>query len=132
MKRRPPRATRTDTLFPYTTLFRSLRSAQYFKPCEIERQQVECESLGAVVNAARSDRRIVKIHADGGTWPDRRDAAQRQGRATRRTRVVDLQARHVHGVIGQLRRTALLHLFAADDADRDRQDRKSTRLNSSP
>src|SRR3546814_13020730 len=25
--RRPPRATRTDTLFPYTTLFRSSRSA---------------------------------------------------------------------------------------------------------
>src|SRR3546814_19058196 len=24
MKQRPPRATRTDTLFPYTTLFRSL------------------------------------------------------------------------------------------------------------
>src|SRR3546814_9988357 len=45
----------------------ALRSAQYFKPFEIERQQVECESLGAVVNAARSDRRIVKIHADGGT-----------------------------------------------------------------
>src|SRR3546814_18178651 len=27
MIRRPPRSTRTDTLFPYTTLFRSLRSA---------------------------------------------------------------------------------------------------------
>src|SRR3546814_4922619 len=26
MIRRPPRASRTDTLFPYTTLFRSLRS----------------------------------------------------------------------------------------------------------
>src|SRR3546814_17522963 len=26
--RRPPRSTRTDTLFPYTTLFRSLRPAQ--------------------------------------------------------------------------------------------------------
>src|SRR3546814_16678861 len=26
MKRRPPRSTRTDTLFPYTTLFRSDRS----------------------------------------------------------------------------------------------------------
>src|SRR3546814_2313045 len=25
MKRRPPRSTRTDTLFPYTTLFRSTR-----------------------------------------------------------------------------------------------------------
>src|SRR3546814_11435432 len=27
MRRRPPRSTRTDTLFPYTTLFRSLRFA---------------------------------------------------------------------------------------------------------
>src|SRR3546814_8326143 len=26
MKRRPPRSTRTDTLFPYTTLFRSLQA----------------------------------------------------------------------------------------------------------
>src|SRR3546814_15669071 len=26
MLRRPPRSTRTDTLFPYTTLFRSIRS----------------------------------------------------------------------------------------------------------
>src|SRR3546814_5684874 len=28
MIRRPPRSTRTDTLFPYTTLFRSLRGHQ--------------------------------------------------------------------------------------------------------
>src|SRR3546814_19017688 len=28
MIRRPPRSTRTDTLFPYTTLFRSHRNAQ--------------------------------------------------------------------------------------------------------
>src|SRR3546814_3736326 len=28
MIRRPPRSTRTDTLFPYTTLFRSSKSAQ--------------------------------------------------------------------------------------------------------
>src|SRR3546814_19206390 len=27
MIRRPPRSTRTDTLFPYTTLFRSLQAA---------------------------------------------------------------------------------------------------------
>src|SRR3546814_7390585 len=27
MRRRPPRSTRTDTLFPYTTLFRSKRAA---------------------------------------------------------------------------------------------------------
>src|SRR3546814_4663848 len=30
MIRRPPRSTRTDTLFPYTTLFRSTFSASYF------------------------------------------------------------------------------------------------------
>src|SRR3546814_6623809 len=29
MIRRPPRSTRTDTLFPYTTLFRSQRSAGF-------------------------------------------------------------------------------------------------------
>src|SRR3546814_2155845 len=29
MIRRPPRSTRTDTLFPYTTLFRSFRELQY-------------------------------------------------------------------------------------------------------
>src|SRR3546814_3898032 len=28
MMRRPPRSTRTDTLFPYTTLFRSIGNAQ--------------------------------------------------------------------------------------------------------
>src|SRR3546814_3964580 len=30
MIRRPPRSTRTDTLFPYTTLFRSLRFTDHF------------------------------------------------------------------------------------------------------
>src|SRR3546814_12363739 len=29
MCRRPPRSTRTDTLFPYTTLFRSARNHRY-------------------------------------------------------------------------------------------------------
>src|SRR3546814_7640574 len=32
MIRRPPRSTRTDTLFPYTTLFRSLRRARLQLP----------------------------------------------------------------------------------------------------
>src|SRR3546814_19809258 len=31
MIRRPPRATRTDTLFPYTTLFRSALAAQHHR-----------------------------------------------------------------------------------------------------
>src|SRR3546814_12675648 len=35
MIRRPPRSTRTDTLFPYTTLFRS-RNVGYFRQTELE------------------------------------------------------------------------------------------------
>src|SRR3546814_7009500 len=31
MKRQPPRSTRTDTLFPYTTLFRTRVSARTFR-----------------------------------------------------------------------------------------------------
>src|SRR3546814_11474666 len=42
MIRRPPRSTRTDTLFPYTTLFRSAKIAQV--KAEIER--VETASAG--------------------------------------------------------------------------------------
>src|SRR3546814_10359665 len=33
MIRRPPRSTRTDTLFPYTTLFRSIMKAGFRKIC---------------------------------------------------------------------------------------------------
>src|SRR3546814_19746796 len=33
MIRRPPRSTRTDTLFPYTTLFRSFRMRQNVSEC---------------------------------------------------------------------------------------------------
>src|SRR3546814_14881003 len=38
MIRRPPRSTRTDTLFPYTTLFRSLRRARH--PPVLQAQQL--------------------------------------------------------------------------------------------
>src|SRR3546814_20279991 len=37
MIRRPPRSTRTDTLFPYTTLFRSIYAGcPHFRKCFIE------------------------------------------------------------------------------------------------
>src|SRR3546814_5779512 len=40
MVRRPPRSTRTDTLFPYTTLFRSRHSSTLLPP----RTRVRCEN----------------------------------------------------------------------------------------
>src|SRR3546814_19627246 len=36
MRRRPPRSTRTDTLFPYTTLFRSIDYAYYYMPVNVD------------------------------------------------------------------------------------------------
>src|SRR3546814_6663575 len=44
MIRRPPRSTRTDTLFPYTTLFRST-ARQVARRCAEVRS--ECHSAGA-------------------------------------------------------------------------------------
>src|SRR3546814_3604060 len=40
MIRRPPRSTRTDTLFPYTTLFRSLSSDAWGVGCSSSRRPV--------------------------------------------------------------------------------------------
>src|SRR3546814_11914853 len=60
MIRRPPRSTRTDTLFPYTTLFRShIRHAAHHAIEQIDRQ---ADAAGR--GAARSGLR-------GGLRPDR-------------------------------------------------------------
>src|SRR3546814_20864314 len=41
MIRRPPRSTRTDTLFPYTTLFRSFRGETTKRPID---RQMQCQN----------------------------------------------------------------------------------------
>src|SRR3546814_11558343 len=43
MIRRPPRSTRTDTLFPYTTLFRSLKQAPPSPPALIQQHLIAGE-----------------------------------------------------------------------------------------
>src|SRR3546814_353144 len=45
MIRRPPRSTRTDTLFPYTTLFRSTRT----RPIRTTGSEPACADIGASV-----------------------------------------------------------------------------------
>src|SRR3546814_8495756 len=42
MRRRPPRSTRTDTLFPYTTLFRSRSIVRM----EVRHQRIDAGELG--------------------------------------------------------------------------------------
>src|SRR3546814_18386476 len=72
MIRRPPRSTRTDTLFPYTTLFRSerRRNACFFKLAVNETKQFMlfvCQHGGPLIwNGRRTYRkRIEDRQADG-------------------------------------------------------------------
>src|SRR3546814_15431911 len=56
MIRRPPRSTRTDTLFPYTTLFRSsparwtTKPRHWFKPMKIKTEAGERHVLAITVD----------------------------------------------------------------------------------
>src|SRR3546814_6631497 len=49
MSRRPPRSTRTDTLFPYTTLFRSRRDAIWRRELGIDDDTPVIGFLGRLV-----------------------------------------------------------------------------------
>src|SRR3546814_19169171 len=58
MLRRPPRSTRTDTLFPYTTLFRSVVAiAQIGSPlvvtAQMKRERVTAQGIGRVDQRVR-------------------------------------------------------------------------------
>src|SRR3546814_18298298 len=56
MNRRPPRSTRTDTLFPYTTLFRSpwlFRRPVDLPERRADRQEVAWVSAARHINGAR-------------------------------------------------------------------------------
>src|SRR3546814_1784640 len=53
MIRRPPRSTRTDTLFPYTTLFRSAAGGVLGKKLEAVTMDDACEPKQAPVVANR-------------------------------------------------------------------------------
>src|SRR3546814_6228806 len=53
MRRRPPRSTRTDTLFPYTTLFRSV---DHLAELAVVEERPKPESVGAAI--VRDDRQI--------------------------------------------------------------------------
>src|SRR3546814_14162667 len=74
MIRRPPRSTRTDTLFPYTTLFRSLERA-------LGLAAVETRWIGDEPQRALRDPEVAQQHADEA--PHRRQVADRAADAGR-------------------------------------------------
>src|SRR3546814_5840165 len=55
--RRPPRSTRTDTLFPYTTLFRSLLPSQRQHGDAVE------------ARAGRKQRNVIRVRERAEPWP---------------------------------------------------------------
>src|SRR3546814_6066482 len=61
MIRRPPRSTRTDTLFPYTTRFRSQRRAAAAPAAQPRAARAGPRALGA--NAARSEEHTSELQS---------------------------------------------------------------------
>src|SRR3546814_18042926 len=57
MIRRPPRSTRTDTLFPYTTLFRSGRAAQAGDMTD------GLQPAGEIPSEAAQDRKSTRLNS---------------------------------------------------------------------
>src|SRR3546814_8860979 len=108
MLRRPPRSTRTATLFPYTTLFRSV----FVRP------------LGGDVADHAALAMLVDVHFDAGQAP------QARLRAIGRHREAHLDLRTV--VQPQADAIAIvLQRFHARRAAQAHADRTRTRLNSS-
>src|SRR3546814_2612665 len=66
MIRRPPRSTRTDTLFPYTTLFRSHRTADLLEVARehrpVERRRLRPEAVAAARRVLGHPLREVDEH----------------------------------------------------------------------
>src|SRR3546814_17850606 len=111
MIRRPPRSTRTDTLLPYSTLFRSL---------------ADIDADVAPVAAAAEEHQVRRGQALGG---DARPLVGGEGARGAR----QLEVEHVPvDVVDQAAAVeAALGRVAAVAVGRADQDRKSTRLNSS-
>src|SRR3546814_13622698 len=69
MIRRPPRSTRTDTLFPYTTLFRSVRVAResigWLLLCRADAAAVKTRRRADAVGAERRgiDRKSTRLNS---------------------------------------------------------------------
>src|SRR3546814_20222110 len=102
MIRRPPRVTRTDTLFPYTTLFRSSDMPDF------------------------NYRRCTEKHDEISLATELCDADE----LTRLRAYLDQQMTHLQGAVTKLANRLQRRLMAQQNRAWD-LDRKSTRLNSS-
>src|SRR3546814_5310721 len=90
MTLRPPKSTRPDTLFPYTTLFRSFTVCNFAKshlhdcPCEGRRHLPDQPESPMSANIAEMERRRAAAALGGGQ--KRIDAQHAKGKLTARER----------------------------------------------
>src|SRR3546814_4775647 len=122
MIRRPPRSTRTDTLFPYTTLFRSTAPGAggvgIVRLSGPRSAAIAHEVCGGRPLRPRIARHVRFRDADGATIDDGIALYFRAPASYTGEDVVELQAHGSRAVLQQL-------------VERCQADRKSTRLNSS-
>src|SRR3546814_9926184 len=64
MIRRPPRSTRTDTLFPYTTLFRSLRGGRVVEARGQFARQAQLDVARVQAGCDVGPKLLRLVHAD--------------------------------------------------------------------
>src|SRR3546814_5597287 len=72
MRRRPPRSTRTDTLFPYTTLF---RSAGTTRPRRAGAWRIRAQRHGRILRRATRRLRLHLARLGAELWLALREAA---------------------------------------------------------
>src|SRR3546814_8603981 len=149
MIRRPPRSTRTDTLFPYTTLFRSSRAAARFRATGCQFPCV-CDRRGGMSNAMPASREPLALYAIG-LGSNRRHARHGDPRAVLLAALAALESDDIEAVdaspiiasdpLGPSRpRSANAVALVASNLSppemlgrlQEIEDRKSTSLNSSP
>src|SRR3546814_15646279 len=68
MIRRPPRSTRTDTLFPYTTLFRSILDAAHVAMVQVQMKGTTSDELEAFNAAVARVPEIQSCHMIAGGY----------------------------------------------------------------
>src|SRR3546814_9195174 len=117
MIRRPPRSTRTDTLFPYTTLFRSAKgAARRGEQPDLDLRQRELRGVGGDDQVAHQRELAAAAEGEAVDRADDRLRDRMRGETAETPRLL-------LGIVGG-------EAFAARQRNEVR-DRKSTRLNSS-
>src|SRR3546814_1663850 len=132
MIRRPPRSTRTDTLFPYTTLFRSMLAEGFTTRQGPRAAYIHRDAVNRQLRPRRSAR--LTALTSGGTIPDTADykVVLEPPAIIVGTVNEDFAVESMAGEIFQLGNAS----YTIQRVERDRlrvevADRKSTRLNSS-